>query len=407
MLELLQSTFQEGEVWSPTIDPEGKADIEAMGFRTQAVEMNDPFNKSRIVELGPRVVVFDRFVMEEQFGSYVRMAAPQALMVLDLQDLHSLRRLRKLVHQKEQRSTNLVAQCGESQFFDIDFESPEDRLREFASMLRVDQVWTLSLYEFELLQNGPLDFRSLSYYPLAMYGRRPRVDSQAASENLKTREKTSAVFFGNYRHEPNLEAAWQLLDHIWPEVLKRYPEAKLSFFGAYMPEALSQKIRAAQKNGLPVQSLGWAKDVSLALLSHDVVLAPLAFGAGIKGKVLEGLREGLPVVGTSVAWEGIIPGYQLNQISKDTLQAFAEETVALFRSKELRNETWQQQNALVHETHGPKVLAESERLVMERMLQAMESKKKSTWIQSILRHDTVDRLKYFAKYLELKTRNLK
>nr|WP_249110447.1 glycosyltransferase family 4 protein [Neokomagataea anthophila] len=109
------------------------------------------------------------------------------------------------------------------------------------------------------------------------------------------------AFIAHFAHAPNLDAAkWLILD-ILPRLLKHLPNLTCRLIGSAMPHALHM---LPQNN---VEIIGYVPDIGTAL--HDVTLcvAPLRFGAGIKGKVLESWSFGVPIIMTPIAAEGIIP----------------------------------------------------------------------------------------------------
>lgn len=110
------------------------------------------------------------------------------------------------------------------------------------------------------------------------------------------------VFIGNYQHPPNADAA-QWLARLWPSLRARLPDATLNLYGA-KPGAVERDLHNPSKG---VFMHGHVADIGDPLRSHRVMLAPLRFGAGVKGKVLDAWAHGLPVVTTSIGAEGILP----------------------------------------------------------------------------------------------------
>src|SRR5690606_20228749 len=95
-------------------------------------------------------------------------------------------------------------------------------------------------------------------------------------------QKEDFVFLGNGKHLPNIEAIGRLKNEIWPLIRNKLPQSKLGVYGAYMPESIKQMH--APKEGFHI--IGHANDSGEVISNARLTLAPLSFGAGIKGKLL-------------------------------------------------------------------------------------------------------------------------
>jgi len=106
-------------------------------------------------------------------------------------------------------------------------------------------------------------------------------------------------FIGGFAHAPNLDAVRFFLDQIWPLVLQDWPDCRFSIVGADLP--------VAELGGRPgqVEYLGAVPDVGPWFESLLLTVAPLRYGAGVKGKVVSSLAAGVPCVTTSIAAEGM------------------------------------------------------------------------------------------------------
>ena len=108
------------------------------------------------------------------------------------------------------------------------------------------------------------------------------------------------VLVGGSGHAPNLDAVRWAAAEVLPAILGRVPEADLVVVGDWPESLRPQHPRLRFTGRVPAPQL----DDELA--AARVALAPLRFGAGVKGKVVDALGRGLPVVGTSVALEGLV-----------------------------------------------------------------------------------------------------
>src|SRR5690606_31754911 len=157
---------------------------------------------------------------------------------------------------------------------------------ELASILRCDLSLIISEYEMELLQNRfKIASEILYYLPFLV---------AAVSESTPTfEERQNFLAIGNLLHTPNVDSVLQL-KKFWPEIRQQLPDAELHIYGAYAPQQLLQLHNT--KEGFLIR--GWADDVEIAMKTYRVQLAPLRFGAGLKGKFLDAMHFGLPSVTT-------------------------------------------------------------------------------------------------------------
>lgn len=131
------------------------------------------------------------------------------------------------------------------------------------------------------------------------------------------------VFIGGFRHAPNVDGVLWFVREIFQLVTAKQPEAKLAIIGSHTP------VEIHELRHVPgVRVVGFAYDTSPWLDEAAVSIAPLRYGAGMKGKVTEALSAGTPVVTTTFGAQGLgaVPGVHLHVA--DTAQAFAEAVVA-------------------------------------------------------------------------------
>jgi glycosyltransferase involved in cell wall biosynthesis len=142
--------------------------------------------------------------------------------------------------------------------------------------------------------------------------------------------RAGLLFVGGFAHDPNVDAALRLVRVIMPLVWREFPGVGLTLVGGNPPE----EVRALASSGVAVP--GWVKDLRPLLASSVANVAPLRYGAGVKGKVTEALGAGLPVVTTPLGAEGTgaVDGRDL--LIGDDPEAFAAHVVRLLREEE----TW-------------------------------------------------------------------
>merc|ERR1719188_2668634 len=110
-----------------------------------------------------------------------------------------------------------------------------------------------------------------------------------------------AMFIGNWRHRPNRDAARWLIEEVWPRVHAALPDVELRIYGA-SPTPADMAMSNPAINAIVAGTCG---SVEKAMRQHRLLVAPLRYGAGLKGKVTDAFRHGLVPVTTPVGAEGL------------------------------------------------------------------------------------------------------
>ena len=217
---------------SPAQDSDFMVDLSKFNVQKESIELNNSSFDDFIKDLNPSVILFDRFMMEEQFGWRVVENCPDALRILDTEDLHSLRLSRQKAF-KEKR-----------EFKTQDLLVEEVAKREIASILRCDLSLMISEYEMQLLTKVfKIDKSLLCYLPLLLNSN----EVQDLNDLPSFEERKDFVFIGNFLHEPNWNAVQYLKETIWPLIRKQLPEAVLNIYGAYPSQKVLQLHRFFSK----------------------------------------------------------------------------------------------------------------------------------------------------------------
>src|SRR5690606_1228821 len=213
-------------------------------------------------------IVVSRYHLAEYLVPLLRRHAPQATLVLDTVDLHHLREEREARLRNDRTLLRLAAST---------------RKRELAAIASVDVAWVVSPAEAALLGDALPGAR------IEVLPNLHEVDAAPAPFQARS----GLLFVGGGGHPPNVDAARWLLEVIWPLVRERLPDCTLHIVGAGMPSALGG---AAGVQGAIVH--GHVPDLAPLLAGTRAGVAPLRFGAGVKGKVNLCMAAGMPVVAT-------------------------------------------------------------------------------------------------------------
>ncbi|MBA8985289.1 glycosyltransferase [Sphingobacterium cellulitidis] len=263
------------------------------------IKLNDSSFDEIIKELNPEIVLFDRFMVEEQYSWRVAQNCPDAIRILDTEDLHFVRQGRQNAYKKgiELDDSLLYSDLAK---------------RELAAIYRSDLSLIISAFEMNLLQeefNVPKSL--LCYLPF-------QVLHNQEQSNYGFEDREHFTFIGNFLHEPNWKTV-QVIKELWPSIRKRLPEAEMHIYGAYPTEKVWQLNQP--KQGFRI--MGRADHAIETLKKYRVLFAPIPFGAGLKGKFIDALYAGIPSVSSKVGAEAMF----LNQEWPGTIANTTEELI--------------------------------------------------------------------------------
>lgn len=352
-------------------------DLSVLGITSRCIELNSSTFDDFVKELSPNVVLFDRFMVEEQFGWRVTENCPNALKILDTEDLHCLRIARQLAV-KENREFTL-----NDLFSDV-------AKREIASILRCDVSLMVSEFEMELLQNQFKISKDLLYY-LPIFAEKLEL-----VPNYE--ERNDFVFIGNFLHEPNWDCVKYLSEVIWPMLHLKLPEAKMIIYGAYP----SQKVLQLHKPKQNFYIMGRADDTFNVVRNAKVVLAPIRFGAGIKGKLIEAMQCGTPSVTSSIGAEAMHGDLEWNGFVKDNSNEFVDAAVLLYQNERLWKKCEENGFEILEKRYKKSLFKDAFITKVNSLLENLKSHRNNNFIGLILQHHLLSSTKYMSKWIEEK-----
>ena len=364
-------------------ETEHSANLQMLGVEKQKIVLNHNSFDSFIQSLKPEMVVFDRFITEEQFGWRVAQYTPDAVRILDTEDLHSLRHSRELAFKSDEDfSINLWLQN-------------EVTKREIASIYRSDLSLIISSYEMQLLQEQ-LHFpaHSLMHLPFML----DSIDEKEESSWLPFEAREHFVFVGNGKHAPNTDAIIWLEKELWPLIKAKLPKANIHIYGTYLPETIL-KLNDPD-TGFLVH--GRADDLTKVLKQAKVNLAALRFGAGIKGKVVKAMSLGTPTAMTSIAGEGI---YELSKVKTSPgfdKNAFVVEAVRLYSDKEAWKSMQRKGVTVINERFNRLKIQPAFKWKLEDILRHKKHYRTENFVGGMLLHHSMASSKYLAKWIASK-----
>lgn len=380
MLSILRAYKQQG--WHVTFaTPAQKspfmADLSVLGIDMKLIKINDDSFNEYVLTYKPDIVHFDRFMMEEQFGWRIDQSCPSALKILDTVDLQLLRAARQKAHQAKKilEKTDLYNETAK---------------REIAAILRCDLTLIISDYEVELLTSQFNINQSLLHYVPFMID-----ENTIPRATLPYNQRKHFVTIGNFRHAPNWDAV-QYLQRLWPKIRKQLPTAELHIYGAYTPA----KAVALHNPNTGFLVKGTAKSAYKIMEQSKVCLAPLRFGAGIKGKLLDAMLMQTPSVTTSVGVEGMrLPTTPWPGVVADEPNQFVEAAIELYSNQ--TKWTLAQGNCAKHikEKFNRKVHVKQ---LIDRILtiqNRLTEHRLNNFTGQMLKHHTMNSTKYMSRWI--------
>jgi O-antigen biosynthesis protein len=379
LIALFQENNYEITFVSTALNLEFSEDLTKLGIATRSVELNSSSFDSFVADLNPTVVLFDRFMIEEQFGWRVAESCPNALRLLNTEDLHFLRQARQLAV-KEKRD------------FHFDDLYSDMAKREIASILRCDLTVMVSEFEMELLKSQFKIAKNMLFY-LPIFADK-HIDVPTYSE------RKDFVFIGNFLHEPNWDCVKYLSETIWPLLHSKLPEAKLLIYGAYS----SQKVIELHKPKQHFYIMGRADNAIEVVNKAKVVLAPIRFGAGIKGKLLEAMQCGTPSITTIIGAEAMNNMFGWNGFIKDEPNEFVDAAIQLYTDKMLWEKCQENGFVILEKRFNKSLFDKNFFIAINSLLDNLKQHRNTNFMGSILQHQTVSSVKYMSKWIEEKNK---
>lgn len=153
--------------------------------------------------------------------------------------------------------------------------------------------------------------------------------SHVEDRDFQASERKDLMFIGGFGHRPNVDAVKWLAEEIMPHLIQLLPDVTVHILGSNPPE----EVKALESAHLKIE--GFVTDAQLEAFYANcrLDLVPLRYGAGIKGKVVEAMRYGMPVVTTSVGAEGIDGAEEILAV-EDEAKTFAERVAQLYRDEQ-------------------------------------------------------------------------
>lgn len=356
-------------------------DLKSLQIIEKSLLLNDSSFDDYVKELQPDIILYDRFMTEEQYGWRCREQVTKAIHILDTEDLHLLRKAREEAFKKKEQ-VNVYN---------------ETAMREIAAIYRCDLSIIISKVEMDLLkQIFQVPDAKLIYVPFLF-------QASLYQKNQKSlpsyQERKHFIMIGNSLHRPNYDAILHMKKDIWPSIRKQLPGVEIHIYGAYQKEKINQLHNKEQ--GFIIK--GFALNAMDTLKQYRILMAPLRFGAGLKGKIFDAMQSCTPVAMSSIASEGMFNDGELYGFEENDPIDYANKSVGLYSSKSEWNHISGTNEEVLKDNYEYTAFAKA---FLDRVVsindQDLSIELKGDFFIKMLNYHSNNKYKYLSKWIELK-----
>ncbi len=382
LIDLLQKNEYKITFGCAALKTNRSISLESLNIETVDIELNNSNFDLQVKGLNPSIVLFDRYLTEEQYGWRIDENCPDALKILDTEDLHFLRNAR---HKAYKDSENVTLQYLQN---DI-------TKREIASIYRCDISLIISQYECELLTGiFNIDISLIHYIPFLQ---EPISINTICSYTL-FEDRNHFMTIGNFKHQPNLDAVLYLKNNVWPLIRNKLPKAEIHIYGSYVTKRVQQLHN--EEEGFLIK--GWAEDLKETFTSYKVCLAPIQFGAGLKGKLIDSMLYGTPSITSQIGAEGMHGNYDWNGFIVDGIEQFSEKAIELYENKNKWMQAQKNGVTIINECFEVSLFEKSFIEKIQLFQDNLQEFRMRNFTGTMLKHHTMKSTKYLSKWIEAK-----
>jgi GT2 family glycosyltransferase len=282
-------------------------DLQSIGIRVLHKPYFSDFQSTLQKEAPKADIIFMYRIVAHSYMPLLRTLVPETPIIFNTVDLHFVR---------FERAAELSGDSGERE------KATETKRKELNAMKIADLTIVVSEFEKDLIKTIAPDVR-VACIPIV----RQIISRSGRSFN----DRRDVLFIGGFLHKPNVDSVIYFITEVWPRVLVKQKSMGRAFKFFIAGSNTPQEIRDLQSETVSV--LGYVPDLSSLFDTIRISVAPLRYGAGLKGKVVDSLLHGVPVVGTSVSTEGSGLQHNVHVLNADTPEAMAEYIIQLYQDE--------------------------------------------------------------------------
>lgn len=317
-------------VFLPTdLMPSPKYELELKECGIQVITRDSGYRRPAyyVLENGASfgVIYIMRLEAAEKVMPVIRRVAPSARIIFHALDLYFLREMRGAKVRENSKSGKYAVAI---------------RSRELAMMRLADRIVVVSPIEEAVLRQELPD-KSITIFP-ALY-------TPVVYRMRDFQERENIFFLGGFGHEPNVDAVEWFSREIWPLIRNLLPSIEFWIIGSEVPR------RVAALSGVPgINVVGFIEQLHPVLETLRIGVAPLRYGAGIKGKVALTMGAGIPCVCTDIAAEGMGIENGVHALIENNARGFANAVANLYSDSVMWDRLSRNGQALVREKFSGK-----------------------------------------------------
>jgi glycosyltransferase involved in cell wall biosynthesis len=278
-----------------------------------------------------------------------------------------------------------------------DFLLNDITLRELASICRSDLTLVISEVEYNLLKDHfKIDESLLHYLPFLF----EEYEIPTGGSLAGYAERRDFMTMGNWKHGPNRDSILYLKNEVWTEVRKRMPKAHMHVYGAYGKD----KDLAMNDPSAGFFIHGWANSKGEAYSRHRVCLAPIRYGAGLKGKLIDAMRFGIPSVTTPIGAEGLAGDLPWNGFVSDDPSQMAALASELYNNKEVWENCQMRGETILRARFLGDLFEPGLIKVIAAIRASFEIHRTRNVMGALLWHHNAQSTKYLSKWIEVKNK---
>jgi glycosyltransferase involved in cell wall biosynthesis len=296
------SPLYEITYWKPNgfEEPDGKyiSSLRAVGIKVTSGDDYPFLDLLRNNKFSAAILEF--YFMAEKYLPRIRLLQPKCPIIIDSVDVNYYRAFAKYGVTRNPEDLK---------------KAEETKWREIEAYEKADAVITVTDEDAEVLRRDCTHIRTRLI---------PNIHLISLSDDIP--DRNALIFVGGFSHDPNIDAVLYFCREILPRIRKVMPTIKFTIVGSDPP---------AEIKALGEDVTGYVPSTTPYLHHSYVSVAPLRYGAGMKGKIGEAMAHGRPVVTTSIGAQGMGLTNRKNVIIADSPEGFAESVVELIRNEEL------------------------------------------------------------------------
>ena len=271
--------------------------------------------------------VLSHFDLAQRYIDQFRLLSPQTALYLDTVDIHFLRELRQAELGDDERGRAAALAVRQS---------------EIVTCCRCDTVFTVTEDDRQVL---------LGEVPKLRVEIAPSIHDVVV-DSPGFEERDGLLFVGYFGHTPNVDAMRFFVGDVFPIVRNKLPGVKLWIVGSHPTDEIYGMA------GDDIEVTGFVPETRPYLDAARISIAPLRYGAGMKGKIGEAMQTGIPVVTTTIGAEGMGLEHDRDALITDSAEEFAEQIVRLYDDRDLWMRLVENAKRRIDERYSTRVVTE-------------------------------------------------